>query len=50
MYVLNVVFWHSSGGVLLGVVCLSIISTPQRRGGLGPLRLWSHVKNESTLM
>jgi hypothetical protein len=35
---------HSSWGVLLNVLCLSVIPKPQQWGGLGPLVLCSHEK------
>jgi hypothetical protein len=37
---------YSTRGVLLSVVCLSVISKPHRRGRLGPLGLSSHNKNK----
>jgi len=37
---------HSSRGVLLSVVCLSVILTPEQLGGLYPLGLSSHEQEE----
>ena len=36
---------HLSRGILPSVVCLIVISKPQQRGGLDPLRLSSHEKD-----
>ena len=37
---------HSSRGVLSSVVCLSVISKTQQRGGLDPLELKNHEKKK----
>jgi hypothetical protein len=37
---------RSSGGVLPSVVCLSVMSNPRYGGGLGPLGMSSHGKEE----
>jgi len=37
---------HSSGGVLLTVVCFSVISKPRQRGSIDPLGLSSHEKEK----